>query len=295
MANPCGLLLETTCANYPSSALDGGAPPFSDAASDAPIEALSECEVVAGLLPGCDMLGQPYSLTFRFTGAGCKDPVSPGHRQGDSAACEGHVSVANPVTVDVTRNEAIMITLDNGGVFSTLAVVGIGEEFVITSDDGFQPDTIVEIFDGRELETVRLHTSCSRPLRVGDEFGSLELVAFNGKRKTPEAIFRYKVGNNGDRPLPDPVIVDDNGTKEDTNDDFSPSPELDAEGYNVGDTNRNDRLDPQESWLFSQIVRLPEVTDTPRTITYTATAAADNCKQTDGVEVQIRANPSQSQ
>jgi hypothetical protein len=216
-----------------------------------------------------------------------------GHSQGDSALCEGRVSTAIPVTVDVTRNETIMITLDNGGVFSTLAVVGVGDEFELTSDEGFQPDTIVEIFDGLELETVRIHTSCSQPLKVGDEFGSLKLVAFNKKRKTPEVIFHYNVANTGDRPQHDPVIVDDNGTKDDAGDDFSPEPVLDAEGYNAGDTNRNDQFDPQETWLFSRIVSLPATIDTSRTITYTAAATADNCKQTAGVEMRLVPAPSQ--
>jgi len=45
--------------------------------------------------------------------------------------------------------------------------------------------------------TIKIHTSCSQVLEVGDEFGALALVGFNGKRAGTEVIYSYKVTNLG--------------------------------------------------------------------------------------------------
>jgi len=54
----------------------------------------------------------------------------------------------------------------------------------------------------------------------------------------------------GDVELSNINLIDDNGT-EDTADDFAPDAVVGDNGFNVGDTDADDRLDPGESWLFS--------------------------------------------
>ena len=68
-----------------------------------------------------------------------------------------------------------------------------------TGRDEFHSETKLEIRqDGRSMQSLNIHTSCSQPLEAGDQFGSLELVAFNGQdARGVEVIYSYQVTNNG--------------------------------------------------------------------------------------------------
>jgi subtilisin-like proprotein convertase family protein len=61
--------------------------------------------------------------------------------------------------------------------------------------------------------------------------------------------FTYVVTNPGQTPLADVVLIDDNGTPGDPADDFRPGPMLEG-GFNIGDTDRDQRLDAGETWLY---------------------------------------------
>jgi hypothetical protein len=61
----------------------------------------------------------------------------------------------------------------------------------------FSAETILEIGNDGGTETNELHTSCSKPLEVGDVFGSLTLVGINGERGGDAATaFSYEVTNH---------------------------------------------------------------------------------------------------
>ena len=60
----------------------------------------------------------------------------------------------------------------------------------------------------------------------------------------------YDVTNPGNEPLKNLVVTDDNGTPSNTADDFNPNPVL-AGGFNIGDTNKNNLLDPGEDWKYT--------------------------------------------
>jgi len=62
-------------------------------------------------------------------------------------------------------------------------------------------------------------------------------------------MFTYVVTNPGDVPLA-VVVTDDNQTPGDPGDDFQPTPEL-ADGYNVGDDDDDNLLDPGEEWRYT--------------------------------------------
>ena len=62
--------------------------------------------------------------------------------------------------------------------------------------------------------------------------------------------FSYQVSNSGNIPLLIQEVSDNNGTPDDPQDDFSPSP-VEMDGFNVGDANRNDLLDETETWLYA--------------------------------------------
>ncbi len=66
-------------------------------------------------------------------------------------------------------------------------------------------------------------------------------------------IFTYVVTNPGGASLADVVLTDDNATPGKTSDDFHPAAIVTGDGFNVGDVNMNNRLDPGEQWLYSAI------------------------------------------
>ncbi len=60
----------------------------------------------------------------------------------------------------------------------------------------------------------------------------------------------YTVENNGNVPLSNVVLIDDNGTPGDDTDDFNPNAVL-VGGFNSGDTNQDNILDTDETWHYS--------------------------------------------
>jgi parallel beta-helix repeat protein len=60
----------------------------------------------------------------------------------------------------------------------------------------------------------------------------------------------YQVFNEGNVPLTVTSITDDFGTPNNPADDFTPAPVL-SNGFNVGDSNKNNRLDPTEVWRYT--------------------------------------------
>ncbi|EAM51570.1 SdrD B-like domain-containing protein [Crocosphaera watsonii WH 8501] len=64
--------------------------------------------------------------------------------------------------------------------------------------------------------------------------------------------FTYDVTNTGNVAFAaaDVIVTDDNGTADDSNDDFNPEQVLDG-GFNVGDVNQNNFLDVGETWKYS--------------------------------------------
>jgi len=72
------------------------------------------------------------------------------------------------------------------------------------------------------------------------------LIAVDGT-----ATFDYTISNGGNVPLEFRSLTDDNGTPGTSSDDFSPPP-IENDGFNVGDTNRNDLIDTNEVWQFQE-------------------------------------------
>ena len=60
----------------------------------------------------------------------------------------------------------------------------------------------------------------------------------------------YTVTNTGETELADVTVTDDNGTPGDTGDDFNPKA-FTKLGQNIGDADKDGRLDPGETWYYS--------------------------------------------
>jgi hypothetical protein len=172
-----------------------------------PTEPTSECVTQLGPVPDCTTAGKPTSLTFRYTGGGCAE--SNNTQAADKAICTATPTggiVDGTITVRAAGNSSL--TSDIYGVSPT--TVEEGFEFTITfGGSTLKADSYVEIVAANGVKELnKIHTSCSQPLKVGDVFGSLELVAFNGQTAGNEVIYTYTLTNNGD-PLSGVTLVDD--------------------------------------------------------------------------------------
>jgi hypothetical protein len=175
-----------------------------DCTPESPVLA-EQCEIIPTPPASCETEGKPTSLTFLYTG---KDCTASNHGQGDKAECNGDPGFAEPVQVIYTGKDASKFTVEPSD-----ESINVGDPVTITRTDGndFKADTKLEIRQsGACLQALKIHTSCSKPLEVGDVFGSLELVAFNGQGATGnEVTYTYKVTNIGDVDVFD-VTIEDN-------------------------------------------------------------------------------------
>jgi hypothetical protein len=227
---------------------------------DINIEKYTRVEVSPTVNEVCPTLGKPVSMTFEYTGQNV-GPGMPYDNQDGRVSYTGNPNGASPVTVTVS------------GMTVTPSTVQVGERFTISGSWKSQTDATLAWAGG--TSTVSFHTSCSKPIRMGDQYGSLVLVGYVGQSGTtqvppstselgedadtptgPEAVvgdtvtWNYVVTNPGAVPISDVTVVDDHGTPGNASDDFSPMPVLGPDGRNVGDANGDGLLDPGEEWLF---------------------------------------------
>lgn len=124
----------------------------------------------------CSAGGRPQTITMRYTGESCS--ASSNNQDPSKWSCTGDPMMAPIVTMLVT---------DNADPASTSAhvwfqgVVDLNNTFVISALTGgatqLATNTYAYIYDGTTLvQSIRFHTSCSQPLAVDDQWGSLRLV-----------------------------------------------------------------------------------------------------------------------
>jgi len=120
----------------------------------------------------CD--GKVVRMTLEYTGLGCD---ASSHSQAeDKVICTGDPYGAEPVDIVVSDKKGKKI-------WATAADVSVGDMIVVDAANGGDTDldaeTIVEIFDANSnvIHDVIFHTSCSQPLNLGDQFGSMLLLS----------------------------------------------------------------------------------------------------------------------
>ena len=128
--------------------------------------------------PGADICedeGPPRILTVQYTGEGCS---ATSHQQDP-----GQVRcIGDPGLAPLVRVVAAMEV--GGGWVWFDGMVALGETFDIDAANGGQANLkskiLIELFDptGVPLQTVGFHTSCSQPLNVGNQFGSILITDF---------------------------------------------------------------------------------------------------------------------
>jgi hypothetical protein len=153
------------------------------------------CTVTQPSQASCDTVGKPNTLTFKYTGGEC----SGDNNQGSKANCSGSVDGTTTVTISVNTD-------DNYTVSPSVVVPG-GTFTVTRSSQDFKSNTDIDLSNAGGTQENDVHTSCSAPLAVGDEFGAITLVGINGQTGGVDVTYRYVVTNNGD-PLSNVQVTD---------------------------------------------------------------------------------------
>ena len=117
---------------------------------------------------------KPQGLVFEYTGQDCS---ASNNTQEKKAKCEDKASLAGgDVEVFYKGKDRKKVGIDPTG-----EVVGVGELVLLDAFDRkkLHSKSKIEIRRGGvTLQKLEIHTSCSKPLQVGDQFGSLILREF---------------------------------------------------------------------------------------------------------------------
>jgi hypothetical protein len=126
----------------------------------------------------CD-LGKPRQLVFRYVGSGCDEMD---HAQDDEkAVCVGDAALPGMVYIVSSDSEE---PDDDGANVWYEGIVAIDDQLTLdvatAGQSKFKSRTFVYVMDltGEVLQSIEFHTSCSQPLREGDQFGSIVLEDF---------------------------------------------------------------------------------------------------------------------
>jgi hypothetical protein len=113
-------------------------------------------------------------IAFEYTGSDCQDPLA--NPQGGKAKCAGDPTNATGlVNVTYTGKDPDKITV------APASNIDVGDTFRVTATgtDKLKASTKLLISDADSVEqSLTIHTSCSQPLALGDEFGALKVVEF---------------------------------------------------------------------------------------------------------------------
>ena len=108
--------------------------------------------------------GDPTSLVFEYTGESC---AASSNTQGSKFECSGSPG-SGTVSISLA-DDADDFTLSTSSL-------SVGDTVRVSSSDGDDLKSSTELNVGGQF--LDIHTSCSAPLRVGDQFGSLILREF---------------------------------------------------------------------------------------------------------------------
>ncbi len=201
---------------------------------------------------------KPTQLTFLYTG---DDPPVPAGTFGNGNTQGKFAFSVNNQTGSQTVNIVV-----GSGLVATPAQVAVGESFTVKTTSGgtmgSSTQIVLKALNGTVLEDMSVHTSCSSPLVLGDQFLSLNLtggVDANGTTSLPApglgedadaapgpeatvgagVTWNYVVTNTGDTVLTNIRVTDDHAP--------NVVPAFVKELSGDGDAS----FEPGEKWLYS--------------------------------------------
>jgi hypothetical protein len=142
----------------------------------------AEC-APSGDAPGTSCDAKLVDMVLEYNGKDCQDPLA--NPQNGEAYCDGDATGATNVGIIYTGK------FPNRQSVSPASGINDGDLIRVTATfwGGLFPNQKFKIVDsGGVRQTIDFHVSCSQPLALGDEFGSLKLVEFTTKSGTTAAL-----------------------------------------------------------------------------------------------------------
>jgi hypothetical protein len=140
--------------------------------------------VPASTAPNCED-GRPTALSFVYTGDSCGAQAASNNSQGGLPNTSGDYECAGSLGPDDLGREVRLVPVKKPERFEMDPATGFfGDLLTIrtkSNNNRLFPHTELEVRDantGEVLQEVTLHTSCSQPLIIGEQFGSLKLFTF---------------------------------------------------------------------------------------------------------------------
>jgi hypothetical protein len=165
------------------------------------------CTLFPTAQPSCVTEGKPTELVFKYT-VKPGDPVCAiSNLQGGKATCSvtGAFNPALPAFVQAAGSSSL-----SSDVYTVVPTTVNPDGSVTVTFNGstFKADSYFRLSQSNNRVDLKIHTSCSQPLAVGDKFGPLTLVGFNGATGGSQVLYGYELKNLGD-PVTVASIVDD--------------------------------------------------------------------------------------
>jgi hypothetical protein len=221
----------------------------------------------------CDDLNDVGSLEFVYTGNN-SDDLSDFQPDGKSSVItygNGDVNGLANVRIIATDESDFTKILDPGTTKYFDGQVALGEAF--TASGNFASNTYFYLDENNNvLQRIQYHTSCSAPIVLGDTIGALGLASVTDIDGTvfgasaigvdadqgpgpvatigEDVTFTYLVTNDGETELENVKVIDDAETPNDASDDYMATAVVGDDGYNVGDLDKDGKLDVFEEWRF---------------------------------------------
>lgn len=159
--------------------------------------------------PSCTTQGKPKELVFKYTVTPPNSLCTISNGQSGKATC----SVTGTGTFDPTQSALVEaagnsdLNRDRYTVVPT-SVNPDGSVTVTFNGSDFKADSYFRLSQGNNRVDMKIHTSCSQVLAVGDVFGPLTLVGFNGATGGTPVRYGYELLNKGS-PVTVTSIMDD--------------------------------------------------------------------------------------
>ncbi|WDE07685.1 hypothetical protein SG34_012775 [Thalassomonas viridans] len=175
-----------------------------------PPTSTNDCSFKVPKGPHCK--GKVKSMDLHYLGGDCK--ITPNNQWG-KAKCYALKTAKEPVRIRVS----------DGGhkVYLDQSDVMIGDIVTASAANAgrheFGSWSLVEIFDAshKRIQKVYLHTSCHKPLNLGDKFGSVKLVSLNTSKRGKQSMgadvnYGYVITNNSTETFNGTAVDDALGT-----------------------------------------------------------------------------------
>jgi serine-aspartate repeat-containing protein C/D/E len=165
-------------------------------------------------------------MTFEYTGEGCA--ASNHHQSPESATCSGDAAMSEPVRILITNGAGAKVYADVSNIYLGGTIVA---DSANVNEDRLDPHVWIRIYDAADalLEESEFHASCSQPLNVGDQFGSMLVVAMTttlggevtigdlvscitnipGTLPGADVEYTYVITNDGGVTLTNVTVIDD--------------------------------------------------------------------------------------